>query len=204
MTTPQQCEEEETMEKFREVKTFDHIKVEAALCAWEWMLENRDSGPLYDLFDSHGTSAMRACSIQAGWIAERTYDLMKSKGIEFVGSYDWEFVPDILAGLDWLALVNDNQYARDPYEPDNEQLLTAAMTRDKALRPLEHRLFIVDTFDEWVDAAREESKRQWSYAEFVDDVEDQLKGAHLAGETPEAFIRRMGVKYDLSPAATWA
>lgn len=57
---------------------------------------------------------------------------MQAKGSEFIGAYDWEFVPEVMVRLDWLKLCDDNQYHREPYYPDIDALLAAILTADKA------------------------------------------------------------------------
>jgi hypothetical protein len=116
--------------------SYTPLQMEAALCAWEWALENTKHAVFLNddetLFESVGTGAMRHCSIQAGQIALQVYDRMEAKGVEFIGAYDWEFVPEVMVRLDWLKLCDDNQYHREPYYPDIDALLAAILTADKA------------------------------------------------------------------------
>lgn len=127
--------------RFADTESYTPLQMEAALCAWEWMLENADGALLKELWEWVGSSAMRSCSTQAGDIAKRTYEHMEAQGYEFVGAYDWEFVPDVLAKLDWSRLVDDNQYARMPYDPDVGALFAAMVATDNSARPPSHRLF---------------------------------------------------------------
>lgn len=127
--------------RFAEATSYSPLQMEAALCAWEWMLGKWDDALLKELWEGVGSSAMRFCSIQAGDIAHRTYEHMKAQGYEFIGAYDWEFVPDVLAKLDWSLLVDDNQFARAPYDPDVDVLFTAMVAADKSARPPGRRLF---------------------------------------------------------------
>lgn len=128
--------------------SYTPLEMEAALCAWEWMLEQRDDPLLIGYFEEIGTSGMRHVSMQAGQIALQTYDLMQGeKNYEFSGAYDWEFIPDVLRLLTWSDLIRDNQYNGPPYEPNIDEILTVLISRDKALRTPEARLFYPRTVD---------------------------------------------------------
>ena len=118
--------------RFSDTKTFTQHQVEAALCAWEWMLDERQ-GKLSDQFEKLGSAAMRHCSQQAGDIALRVHEHMRAQGYEFIGSYDWEFVPAVLERLDWEALCADNQYNSGIYDPDIAEIFVVILTADKAI-----------------------------------------------------------------------
>ncbi|MDR6954149.1 hypothetical protein J2X65_003517 [Ancylobacter sp. 3268] len=128
--------------RMSDAKSYTPLQMEAALCAWEWMLEHQSLGAdNTDLWEAMGASAMRNCSIQAGCIALLVHEHMEAQGYEFIGAYDWEFVPSILERLDWRALANDNQYHLVPYRPDVAALFVVVLTADMATHPPSHRLF---------------------------------------------------------------
>lgn len=120
------------VKKFRDTETFTTLQMEAALCAWEWMCENRDHELLKEYFEGLGSAAMRHCAMQAGDIALRVHEHMESQGYEFMNAYDWEFVPEVLRRLDWDKLTDDNQYTGEPYNPDIAAIFLAMVAADKA------------------------------------------------------------------------
>lgn len=171
------------MPKFRDRDDFKQIEVEAALCAWEDMCERRDSALLRPHFEHLGSAAMRMVSQQAGYIAMQVYDLMETRGFEYIGAYDWEFVPAVLNRLNWTLLCEDNQYAGPPYEPDLDVILDDMMAT------------MGDFSDSWLENAKREAKKQWKYEALVTDHEDKIDRT----ETPAAWVKRIGEKYDLTP-----
>lgn len=164
------------------------VLLEAALCAWEHILDNHKTALWKEWLEKIGYSAMRHCSMQAGEIALAVFELMESKGFEHHDAYDWEFVPDVLHLLDWDKLVEHNQYGGPAYEPDLETILATMM----ANRP--------DSFvDTWIEEARREAKKQWCYEDLVSDHDDKIDRT----ETPAEWVKRIGEKYDLTPAGEW-
>lgn len=124
--------EASTPERFSKRDAFNFAQVEGALCAWEWMLGNQGHPKLDEWHDRLGSPGMRMLAMQAGDICDRAFKHMESSGYEFVGAYDFEFVPDVCARLDWDALAKDNQYSDGLYEPDIPALVTTMITADKA------------------------------------------------------------------------
>ena len=131
--------------RMSDIASFTTLQMEAALCAWEWMLENtnhevfaNDGEPL---FEEVGYAGMRHCSMQAGLIVLQVFDHMEAQGFGFIGAYDWEFVPAVLPRLDWCKLCSDNQYHREPYFPDVAAIFASMFAADKAARGPNERLF---------------------------------------------------------------
>lgn len=192
--------------KFRDRTEYTYAQVEGALCAWEWMLENDEKDPLKSLFENMGSAAMRMASIQAGDICDRVYKHMEANEYEFIGAYDWEFVPDVLDRIDWQKLIKDNQYDGPPYDPDIHAIFTAMVAADKALRAPDKRMFsknetLLAPLDRWLERARIEAKKQWAYAELIADHIDRATKAHEAQQDPAEFVKWLGEKYDLTPVA---
>lgn len=160
------------------------LLMEAALCAWEWMLENREDQLLEQLWENAGTVAMRHCAMRAGQIGLQTHELMESKQIEFHAPYDWEFIPAVMTHLDWPALVEHDQYKGPAYEPDLEAILTSIMVGNTYFQTPEQR---------WVFTARRAAHRIYNYTALVDDGH-----THDYAEDPEAWVRRIGTKYNLT------
>lgn len=194
------------------VKEYTHLQFEAALCAWEWMLENRidTNRPDFEpdqfhqwrvdyeqVFEDFGTAAMRHCSIAAGCIALAVYDLMEAKGIEFHSAYDWEFVPAVMRRLDWRALVEHRQYNGEPYKPNASKILSEMI----AEMPDE---FVTDQAREsWLSKARYAAQKFWGYVDLLTDHQESTDAAIARGEDPTEFVKWLGEKYDLTPAQEW-
>lgn len=192
--------------KFRDRDSYTTLQMEAALCAWEWMCENREHEQLKPHFESHGSAVMRHCSMQAGDIALRVHDHMTAQGFEFVDAFDWEFVPGVLLRLDWQSLIQDNQFAGLPYQPDPHAIFCAMFAEDRArYTEATHRAFHKTKVSSewWVQEARAAAEAQWCYADLISDHVDAAKIAWEKGEDPISFSRELGEELDLTPAAEW-
>jgi hypothetical protein len=197
---------EATITKFRERDSYTTLQMEAALCAWEWMCENRDHAMLKKYFEDMGSAAMRHCSMQAGDIARRVYAHMQGQGYGYADAYDWEFVPGVLLRLDWHALVMDNQYSGAPYEPDIHAIFVALLAEDEARNAdPARRSFYQEKLsrDDWKARARAAADRLWGYADLIDDHSDKAALAYGNNEDPAEFAKWLGEKYGLTPAAEW-
>ena len=197
---------ETTSQKFRERDSYTTLQMEAALCAWEWMCENRDHAMLKKYFDDMGSAAMRHCSMQAGDIALRVHDHMSSRGYGYADAYDWEFVPGVLLRLDWHALTSDNQFGGANYDPDVDAIFVAMVAADKARNTEpDRRSFYVEkpVFNDWEAKARAAADRLWRYADLIVDHEEKAMAAYTNGEDPAEFAKWLGEKYGLTPAAEW-
>ncbi|EUB97269.1 hypothetical protein PMI07_000845 [Rhizobium sp. CF080] len=188
--------------RFSDADAYTHLQMEAALCAWEWLCENRDHDLLKDYFEGLGSSAMRHCSVQAGDIALRVHTHTESQGYEFVNAYDWEFVPEVLRRLDWKLLTEDNQYNREPYHPDIHTIFVSMVAADKGSttdpsnRDFQRKKM---TPEEYITACRAEAERQWGYGDLVSDHPERITAAMEAGQTPTEITYEIGKKYDLIP-----
>lgn len=195
MTLGQTVPAPENANNFLAVRNREHftpLEMEGALCAWEHMCEERDRPPFRQLFDDMGSAAMRSCAIQAGAIASHVYSLMEQRHIEFADPYDWEFVPAVLARLDWKLLTEDNQFDGSPYLPDLDDLLTSMMEAAP------------DRYENsWLRSARHAAEQQWAYAELIDDHPELVEHAMKNSEDPAEFVKALGEDYDLIPAAAF-
>ena len=188
--------------KFRENELFTALQMEAALCAWEWMCENRDGALLKEFFEGLGSSAMRHCSMQAGDIALQVHDHMTAQGYEFADAYDWEFVPSVLLKLDWEKLTDDNQYGGEPYRPDIHAIFLAMYAADKSREIDPIRRSFQKTglqLSEHISMCRLEAEKQWGYDDLVSDHPEKVRQAWLDKTDPAEFIKWLGEKYDLTP-----
>lgn len=188
--------------KFRDQQSFTCLQMEAALCAWEWMCENRDHELLKEYFEGLGSSAMRHCAMQAGDIALLVHSHMGVRGYEFADAYDWEFVPGVLVRLDWAKLTDDNQYSGDPYKPDIHAIFCAMVSADLAANtdPQRRSFQKKDDTAIWITKARAEAEKQWGYGDLISDHPEKVTAAMERDEDPAEFIKWLGEKYNLTPA----
>jgi hypothetical protein len=193
-------------------RTYTVAEMEAALCAFEWMMDERnrfdttnadDRKPhtvtVNRLFDSVGWSAMRFIAMQAGAIADNVYQHMEATGWEHHSAFDWEFLPAVMRRLDWDALVQDNQYAGPIYWPDPQPLLAALIEES----PEDFHNNKPDPRADWIKQAYAEAERQWGYRELVDDHPERIEALFTAGHNTVEAIRWLGEHYDLTPRATF-
>lgn len=92
-------------------RTFD-LLAEAALCAWEGMLDLRDIlPPLKATWGTAGTVEMRHKAIALAPVICDVYDALGTEWIEKheLLSYDWDFVPALLKLIDWDNLPTAEQ-----------------------------------------------------------------------------------------------
>lgn len=193
--------------RFSDTRLYNYAQVEGALCVWEWMCEQRNQEgkggheKLNEIWDGFGAGSMRMCAVQAGDICDRTFKHMESLGYEFVGAYDWEFVPDLCSRLDWTALCDDNQYGQGKYDPNVDELLNVMITAEMATVEPGKRMFHKEemTADDYIKACRAEAERQWGYGDLVSDHPEHITAAMEAGQTPTEITYELGKKYDLTP-----
>lgn len=192
--------------KLRDRDSYTTLQMEAALCAWEWMCENRDHAILKNYFAELGSAAMRHCSMQAGDIARRVYAHMEELGYGFADAYDWEFVPSVLLRLDWNALAMDNQYSGAPYEPNIHAIFVAMVAADMARQTdPERRSFYREkpNRNAWKTQARAAADRLWRHPDLIDEHPEKAGAAYGNNEDPAKFAEWLGEKYGLTPAAEW-
>lgn len=187
----------ENPEKDVQRLSYTRIEVEAALCAWEHMIERRDAEPYASHFEGLGSAGMRSCAIQAGRIAEAVYLQMQSDGYELAVSFDFDMVPAVLDQLDWKALTDDNQFNGAPYRPDIEALFDALCEANP------DDFYRADPKADWMATAKAECIRQWQYKDLLDDHAERTEAAYQSGEKPAEFVKALGEKYDLIPASDW-
>lgn len=89
--------------------SFD-LLAEAACCAWEAMLEQRERIPTLDaLWERRGTVHMRHQAIELAPRICEAYDTLGPDWAErhALIPYDWEFVPAIIAAIEWGDYLPD-------------------------------------------------------------------------------------------------
>jgi hypothetical protein len=72
------------------------------LSLWELMLDRRDDIPgLREKWEDLGTVEMRDLAVRLHPVLNETYEVYKRIWGEFEGPYDWEFIPAVIASLNW-------------------------------------------------------------------------------------------------------
>ncbi|CCF19124.1 protein of unknown function [Pseudorhizobium banfieldiae] len=195
-------------ERFANRRTYTYAQVEGALCVYEWMLDSRATNKdIDDWFDGVGSPGMRMISIQAGDICDRAWKLMEAMGFDFIGAYDFEFVPSICAKLDWDALCNDNQFDKGRYDPDLKPFIVAMIAADRSRNsdPMRRNFKKVGPGpDDYIAACRAEAEKQWGYGDLVTDHAERVTQAMEQDEDPAEFVKWLGEKYNLTPRSDWA
>lgn len=176
---------------------FTDLQMEAALCAWEHLIEKRETSTFAHLFDALGSGGMRLAAIRAGNIALTVYEHMEARNISFSLAYDISFVPAVLDLLDWPKLIEHSLYAGQPYEPDHKAIF------DQILEDMPADFHEEDPAADWTRRARAAAQRLWSYPDLISDHADAADRARADGESPEAFAKALGEDLDLIHADVW-
>lgn len=199
--------------KFRDqLRGGTSLLLEAALCAFEWMIANRFSEDestaaerdpedfpdwkvaLNQTWDGMGWSAMRHMSMQAGAIVLTVWDHMTASGYEHNGAaYDWEFVPAVMSRLDWEKLADDNQYTGVPYWPDPAPIFAAMLADD----PEHFETTETARRTIWMGKARAAAINWWAFPTFADENPETFDAAFKRGDDPEEFVKQEGERLDL-------
>ena len=175
---------------------FSDLQMEAALCAWEYMLEQRDSAALAPFFKGHGTAGMRLAAIGAGEAALAVYAHMEALGLEFIDAYDYTFVPGVLDRLDWNKLIQHHLYAGEPYLPE----LATILDQIRAENP--KAFFHDDPKEAWIRRATAEAQRLWAYPDLISENPEMADHAFHQAENPEAFAKALGEDLNLIPVTS--
>jgi len=189
-------------DRFQDRRAFDFPLVEGALCAWEHMIEQRDSETFKELFEQYGSAAMRSCAMQAGAICDLVYKHMEAAGYEFHSAYDWEFVPAVCNLLDWPALIDDNQYSGPAYKPDIRTLFAAILDAPEIAEHFE-RSDVGREKDKrfsWMAEAKRYAAHIWCFEGLIDEHQERADAAFAAGEDVYQFVQELGEAYDLQRA----
>lgn len=176
---------------------FTDLEMEAALCSWEHLIEQRESKTYAPLFDQNGTAAMRTGAIYAGAIALGVYDHMEAQGYAFVEAYDFEFIPAVMDRLDWQKLIAHRLYSGVTYAPSPASIL------DQLLEAMPNAFEKSPSAEQWMQRAEAEADRLWSYAALISDHREVAERARKDGDTPEDFAKALGEELDLIPAKVW-
>jgi hypothetical protein len=99
---------------------YSSCDVEAALCVFEWMMDERDKS-MKDWFDGTGWAAMRSVAADVGVWCNSLYEHVPEKWVEGQ-AWDWEIIPAMLDQLDWNKVVGFCQYGEktEPWPATDE------------------------------------------------------------------------------------
>jgi hypothetical protein len=197
---------------------YSALEMEAALCVWEclneWTLGTEDEVESMrvncDDENSHtairlewiemredcGSGEMRSQSIVLGKWCLEIYNILTKHDPDFFSywSYDWEVIPAMLTH----AVCKDGKASmyRGDYVYTGGELIAA-----ESAAPFVALHFLLLRFK---DDCRSEAKKQWAYEDLVtDDDGVRMQQAFAMGEKPADFVKWLGEKYDLTPAAEW-
>lgn len=167
------------------------LEVEAALCVWEEMLDRarqRDgqpwAAPMIALWDDVGVYQMRAVARALGRALEPVWHTVPEAERDGY-SYDWGFIPDALATIDWQAV------RKWCFAPDSDAFPLDAAAVLAAVRK-------VRAFASWWDRASNAAGRLWGYSELLRDDPDGARRAFDKGDDPAAYIEAIGRELELS------
>ncbi len=178
---------------------YNALEMEAALCMWEHMTENRESEQFARGFDWVGSPGMRHVAIAAGKITLAVFYEMEKADHEICGgSYDFDFVPAVADLIDWPKLVEADQYKGPAYEPDAAAMFATILADNPALFG-EDEASKARAKASWYEQARRASVKLWAYVELVADHEERFESYRLAGQSAEEAAREIGEKYELTP-----
>ena len=172
-------------------KTFTYLEMEAALCVWEELLERQGkpgNEDITQLFEGVGSSAVRASAHVIGAVVLAVHNRMTDEGYEFVGAYDWEFVPAVLQQLPIPEMVLAYQYGQKLPATDIGAIWAAVRAE------LESDLSKMPT---WTERARAAAQRLWHYPDLVSDHPDLAAEAEAKGEDPVKFVKELGEELEL-------
>jgi hypothetical protein len=195
---------------------YTDLQVEAALCVWEtlneWTLGTEDEVETMrvncDDENSHtairlewiemreqtGSGEMRSQSKLLGQWCLEIYDILTKRDEDFFSywSYDWEVIPAMLTH----AVCKDGKASM--YRGDYVYMGGELIAPESAAPFVAHH-FLWETYK---NECRAEAKKQWAYEDLVNDHKDRVYDQGFAsGDTPAEFIKWLGEKYDLAPAA---
>lgn len=91
-------------------------QVEAAMCVWEYFLNNSET--YADWFDGLGTGQMRLSSQAIGIWVDKVFQAYEQNLGEFDRLFDWEFVPAAVELLDLDEVFELTAYAQPHEWPD--------------------------------------------------------------------------------------
>lgn len=87
--------------------SLDHV--EAALCAWEWMIEHHLRNNSNSGLDAVGTATLRLWCAELGPYIDEVYKLM-DYDIRSDVPFDWEIVPRIMERIEFIGGNREHQY----------------------------------------------------------------------------------------------
>jgi hypothetical protein len=195
---------------------YTDLQVEAALCVWEtlneWTLGTEDEvdAMRVNCDDEHshtairlewiemreqtGSGEMRSQSKVLGQWCLEIYDILTKRDEDFFSywSYDWEVIPAMLVH----AVCKDGKASmyRGDYVYTGGELIDPNSAAQLVAQEFIWRQFEND--------CKGEARKQWAYEDLVtDDCGERMRQAFEMGETPPAFVKWLGEKFDLTPAA---
>ena len=125
---PRPCYPQETDGTPQGPKAYTALEMEAALCAWEFLMDNDvrsgcigeipDTATPFQKFisecmDGWGYAQMRYAARMLGTYIPRVYDAYEKAYGDYDDAYDWEFVPAVIKALPLEEVFEAGAYKRE-------------------------------------------------------------------------------------------
>ncbi len=190
--------------------TFTSLQMEAALCVWEWMLENRhdlskedvskrlQSSNAHDIislnvtWDDNGSPAMRELARHAGDIVLAVHDRMTAEHFDWEAPYDWEFLPAVLRHIDWDNLNSRHNYSGKEDDVHDIEAIWEHIKSHEA-----DNLSEFDPKQRWISEALAYAHRKYSCRDIVEGHPEMADQSYLDGESPRQYVDDFARKYDV-------
>ena len=146
---PRPCYPQETDGTPQGPKAYTALEMEAALCAWEFLMDNDvrsgcigeipDTATPFQKFisecmDGWGYAQMRYAARMLGTYIPRVYDAYEKAYGDYDDAYDWEFVPAVIKALPLEEVFEAGAYKREyawPRPSDVVEVMREAWAEDK-------------------------------------------------------------------------
>lgn len=171
------------------VHTYTSAETEAALCAWEWILEHRDTKFKAD-FEAAGTSGMRLVAQQAGRIVHAVWEMLEGAQ-HYHAPFDFEFAPAVLENLPWDRVIENNRHGDGRYSPAVPALAFIVWSRQRSNfeHPRQARRL-------WTTLARTYCAAAFGCVLELDPVESYA--AFNKGQAPTDFVAKIAERHGIA------
>lgn len=157
------------------MKLYNEATTEAAMCAWEWVLDQNDLAG-FDI--DGGAVSARMTVLNMGHHLDACYQLTQSNEIE-VDSFDWEFIPRLMS---WIV-ENEHQadFGAEHYESfikETYQKITTIhvhyshVTDKDGSSEYTEGPDLADQIDVWVGTRSKEGEPWETHEEYTSNLRD--------------------------------
>lgn len=159
------------------------VDATTALMIWEAMNESRDiASGLGDLWDQHGTAAMRHIALRMAPAANAFWDALDDEERQALIPFDFEVIPAIVSATNW-GLLSDRVYDGD------------VIALQEGIAPVVRK-------ESYPQAVREYAENVYAYGDLADEFEEQdFEKAIARGISPKDFVEGHASKHNLTSKA---